>query len=72
MKRLTRDEILDYEVCTSWWAEWIGNDFLQGLVAKYFAWKVNRKYNRYLHCLERRRLLNQMLDETDEKVTGDF
>lgn len=71
MKRLTRDEILYYEVSASWWAGWTSNNFLQGLVGKYFAWKVNRKYNRYLRSLELHGLLNG-LDETDEKVTGDF
>lgn len=71
MRRLTKGEILYYEVSASWWSGWIGNDFLQGLVAKYFAWKVNRKYNRYLRSLELRRLLHR-LDKTDKKVTGDF
>jgi hypothetical protein len=38
---------LDYEIRSSWWASWIGWNWLQELSGKYFAWKVRRKYARY-------------------------
>lgn len=39
--------VLDYELRASWWASWISNTHLQDLVARYFAWKVKRKFSRY-------------------------
>ena len=40
--------ILDYEVCSSWWASWIWFESGQNIAASYFAWKVKRKYGRYV------------------------
>lgn len=39
--------LLDYEIASSWWASWISNPWLQELTARYFAWKVGRKYRRF-------------------------
>lgn len=39
--------LLDYEIRSSWWASLISWDWGQKLSAKYFAWKVKRKYVRY-------------------------
>jgi hypothetical protein len=38
---------VEYEVRASWWASWISWDWGQYLVAKYFAWKIKKKYERY-------------------------
>jgi len=38
---------LDYELRSSLWASWIGWDWAQNISAKYFVWKVLRKYARY-------------------------
>lgn len=38
---------LDYEIRSSWWALWISWNWGQELSARYFAWKVTRKYARY-------------------------
>lgn len=46
---ITKDQALQYEVRSSWWAKWISNETLADLAAKYFAWKVIRKYRRYSH-----------------------
>ena len=46
-------EALEYEIKGSWWASWVGNKYLQVLVSKYFAWKVKRKYNRFLLSMMR-------------------
>lgn len=54
---MTRQEILYYEVAACWWAEWMSLPFLQEIAAKYFAWKVNRKYDRYLKMLKRKELI---------------
>lgn len=42
-----RRVVLDYEIRSSWWASWIGNEKLQNLAASYFAWKVRRKCGRW-------------------------
>lgn len=39
--------LLDYEIRSSWWASLISWDWGLKLSAKYFAWKVKRKYGRY-------------------------
>ena len=45
---LTMEQVLDYEIHVSWWAGLAFGTFLQGLAGDYFAWKVVRKYRRYL------------------------
>lgn len=45
---LSISSILDYEVRSSWWASLVSNYYLQKLSGRYFAWKIKRKYNRYL------------------------
>ena len=45
-KRITdKRELLLYEVPSI--TEYISNDFLQEIIAKYIAYKVNKKYKRY-------------------------
>jgi hypothetical protein len=41
-----------YEICGAWWPAFVSWGPLQNLVASYFAWKVKRKYRRYLQHLE--------------------
>ena len=55
MKKINKIEMYDilrYEVHSHWLASWISNSFLQNLMGKYFAWKVARKYKRYVSSLE--------------------
>jgi hypothetical protein len=40
-------DVIAYEICNSWWAPWISNDWLQDKIAAYFARKVSRKLARY-------------------------
>lgn len=59
ISRLSLQEVLNYEIHSHWLASWIGFEWGQDLMGKYFAWKVRRKYNRYLVSLEeRKRVLN--------------
>ena len=59
ISRLYMQDILNYEVHSNRFASWIGFEWGQNLMGKYFAWKVRRKYNRYLFSLEeRKRVLN--------------
>ena len=52
-------EVLNYEIHSHWLSSWIGFEWGQDLMGKYFSWKVRRKYNRYLVSLEeRKRVLN--------------
>lgn len=58
-RRLSMREVLSYEIHSHWLERWIGFERGQGLMARYFAWKVRRKYNRYSISLEeRKRILN--------------
>lgn len=39
---------LDYEVCNSWLTLLPTGKWYDELIAKYFAWKVRRKYDKYI------------------------
>lgn len=59
ISRLSMREVLFYEIHSHWLSGWIGFEWGQDLMGKYFACKVRRKYNRYLVSLEeRKRVLN--------------
>ena len=57
INKLTLQEILDYEIHSSWFVGYISNDYLQKIIANYYAWKVKRKYKRYSKSLEFRKFL---------------
>lgn len=59
MVPVTIREILDYEIMASWWTQFISWEWAQNIVAKYFAWKVQRKYGRYVKFVEMRQRLKQ-------------
>jgi len=59
LRGFSKRDLLDYEVFSSWWACLLSWDWAQGLAAKYFAWKVNRKYRRYEKSLEYRKSTTQ-------------
>lgn len=44
---ISANQILDYEVKSSWWASFVFWGWGQELAASYFAWKVKAKYARY-------------------------
>lgn len=58
-RRISRDDILLYEVSASWWAELLNSNTFQSLAGRYFSWKVSRKYKRYEYVLERSRNLRE-------------
>ena len=61
INKITMYDILQYEVHSHWLASWISNSFLQDLTGKYFAWKVARKYKRYISSIEtRKQILNKL------------
>ena len=45
---LSIKDFLSYEVKSNWLAPWIGFRWGQELLGRYFAWKVKRKYKRYI------------------------
>ncbi len=53
-KPITFSEALAYEVRASWWADSVPWNWLQTLAARYFAWKVGRKYRRYMSSHQQR------------------
>ena len=58
-----RQQFLDYEIQSArWWVGWIGSSQLQHLVARYFVWKVNRKYAAYRNGLAIQARLKQIDD----------
>lgn len=56
----TRLEILNYEVKSSWWANLVSWRPLQTLAGRYFARKVNRKYNRLLYWQDSSRRIAEL------------
>ena len=58
--KISINSIIDYEIKSSWWASLVSNPYLQDLAGRYFAWKVKRKYGRYL--------LNKMWEENYKRV----
>lgn len=40
---------LHYEIYNSWWCQFIGWDLGSELAGRYFAWKVKRKYKKYVY-----------------------
>ena len=68
--KLTAADALLYEVAGSPIAGWVSNPFLQSLLSRYYAWKVNRKYQRYLAFYTRPQIiadLNRYLAETQQQ-----
>jgi hypothetical protein len=47
-----KDFLLDYEIRGSWWPQYIRIGWMQVLAGKYFARKIDRKYNRMKRQLE--------------------
>lgn len=56
---ITKREILDYEVRSTTWAAYISWEWLQDIAAKYFAWKVNLKFDRYETSMKIRDKINR-------------
>lgn len=50
---------IDYEVRSSRWASKVSAPWLQKLAGKYFAWKVKRKYDRYITSMHWKNILNK-------------
>jgi hypothetical protein len=47
-----KDFLLDYEIRGSWWPQYIVFRWMQVLAGKYFARKIDRKYNRMKRSLQ--------------------
>jgi len=56
---MTKQELCQYEAPSI--TEYISNDFLQGVIAKYIAFKVNRKWQRYQKRLQREVFIKRYL-----------
>lgn len=64
-RELTIQEILDYEVSSSWFAPYISNPFLQELAACHYAAKAEKKYKRYLYSKSRTKFTNNQSNNLD-------
>jgi len=60
--QITVRQALYYEIRGSWWGRFIGWNWLQSLSAAYFAWKVRRKYGRYLCSLKESRRVSDHVE----------
>jgi len=52
---MNKEDALKYEIANSPIAEYISNEWLQKkLLAPYYVWKVNKKYDKYImyKCME--------------------
>ena len=56
---MKKEELILYESPTI--AEFISLDWLQEIIAKYLAWKINRKWARYQYRLARHEFFNQKI-----------
>ena len=56
---MEKKELLEYEC--PFIAEFISNNRLQDLIAKYLVWKVNKKWKRYENRLARREYFKDRL-----------
>lgn len=66
---MNKKELLLYEIASSWWACYISWNWVQELAAKYFVWKVERKYNRWLkHNQWKEKVSKGPLDEETDTV----
>lgn len=57
---MKKEELLIYEVPTI--SGFISNKWLQELVAKYLAWKINKKWRRYEYRIHRSKYLAKLKD----------
>lgn len=59
---LTTDQLIQYEVCGSWWASYISWGWLQNIAANHFSRKVRRKLKRYKWYMEKLQVTNNFTD----------
>ena len=59
---MNTDKLLIYEMPAI--AEFISNDWLQGIIAKYVANKINRKVKRYNQRVERAEYLKNLTNKS--------
>jgi hypothetical protein len=52
---MKKEDLTVYEVPSI--AEHVSNPFLQDIIARYTAWRVNSKWNRYVRRLERQKFI---------------
>jgi hypothetical protein len=71
MRKLNPFECLDYEVNASWLASMLGNKWMQNKMASYLAWKVRRKYRRYIVNKEMKNQLKQYHDNNTKRKLRD-
>lgn len=56
-KKIQPKDLLFYEMPSC--AEYTNIGFIQEMIARYTAWKINRKYERYLTRLERTQMFSK-------------
>lgn len=55
------EKLLKYELPS--WVEFISIDWMQTVIARYYAWKVGRKIKRYNLRLKREAFIRSVLDK---------
>ena len=67
---MTIRDFLDYEIRASWWGWMIWWGWGQNLAARYFAWKTQRKYSRYIDSRLDKAMVELMRQCQDETPNG--
>ena len=49
---ISLSDILEYEIRSGYFAQFVWFEWGQELIGSYFAWKTTRKYSRYMKSLE--------------------
>lgn len=60
--------LLHYEICAAWWPQFVSWGPLQNIIAAHFARKIERKYRRWMWCLERQERTARLAEPT--RYTG--
>lgn len=50
--RISLFQAFDYEIRAAGWPARVSVPWMQNLAARYFAWKVRRKYTKYVACCD--------------------
>lgn len=52
--KITLKEVLEYEIRSTWWTKLVSWTWFQKIAGSYFAWKVGKKYKRYVEAMQRK------------------
>ena len=60
---MTLRDAIEYEIAASPIADHVSWEWLQNIIATYYAWKARRKYQRYLYVQKRAEMVKELKAE---------